>query len=124
MKELHCVTESGESFSLFQKEDGFHVCPVCGSDELESPAYSTDGLPSFQMCSCGFEYGFDDTFSASPQAAEGIEENWKRWRLKVIKGSSYLKSTLDKCEKNLRNIGIELAFDLIPVSIDRVHNKD
>lgn len=94
------------------------MCPVCGSAELNSPAYSEEALPSFQMCSCGFEFGFDDNPAASAQAVEGIVQNWERWRLKVIKKSSYLKSTLIKCENNLENIGIKLGYDLIPVKID------
>ncbi len=115
MNNHHCVTELGEHFILYENEGGDHLCPVCGSAELASPAYDNEGLPSFQMCSCEFEYGFDDTPSASPQAIEGIENNWDRWRTKVIKKSSYLESTLTKCENNLKNIGITLAFDLIPV---------
>lgn len=68
------------------------------------------------MCSCEFEYGFDDTPSASPKAIDGgLEKNWDLWRNKVIKRSSYLASTLTKCENNLKNIGITLAFDLLPI---------
>ena len=101
---------------LFQTENGTHVCPVCGSPELYSPAYNEGGLPSFQMCSCGFEFGFDDTPSASSRAVEGgIQANWDFWRLKVVKRSSYLTSTLEKCQENLKNIGISLGYDLIPI---------
>lgn len=120
MKEHHCVTEYGEHFILFENDDGVHVCPVCGSAELSSPAYDSEGLPSFQMCSCEFEYGYDDTPSASSRAVEGgIQKNWELWRKKVIKKSSYLKATLEKCENNLKNIGITLAFDLIPVKNEK-----
>jgi len=114
MKENHCVTEEGEHFILYESDDGVHVCPVCGSIELASAAYDSEGRPSFQMCSCGFEYGFDDSSFASNEAIEGIENNWDRWREKLIKKSSYLESTLTKCQDNLTNIGISLAFDLIP----------
>ena len=119
MIETYCVTEHGECFSLFQLEGGPHVCPVCGSAELSTSAYAEDAAPSFQMCSCGFEFGFDDNPAASAQAVEGIVKNWERWRLKVIKRSSYLTSALETCERNLKNIGIELAFDLVPVKIER-----
>ncbi|NRB81897.1 MAG: hypothetical protein HRU38_25115 [Saccharospirillaceae bacterium] len=116
MKKHQCVTNLGEYFILFEYKDGSHICPVCGSPELNSPAYDIDGNPSFQMCSCGFEYGFDDTPSASSRAIDGgIEKNWELWRNKVIKRSSYLSSTLNKCENNLKNIGITLAFDLLPI---------
>ncbi len=120
MKEYHCVTELGEQFSLFENKEGIHICPVCGSAELASPAYDSEGRPSFQMCSCGFEYGYDDAPSAYSGAVEGgIEKNWDRWRSKIIKRSSYLKSTLSKCEKNLENIGITLAFDLTPIKNEK-----
>lgn len=120
MKEHHCVTEQGEHFLLYEKEDGVHICPVCGSAELASPAYDSEGRSSFQMCSCEFEYGYDDTPSASSRAKEGgLKKNWEIWRSKVIKRSSYLSSTLTKCESNLKNIGITLAFDLTPVKYDQ-----
>lgn len=116
MKEHHCVTTEGEYFILYENEEGAHICPVCGSAELASPAYDCEGRPSFQMCSCEFEYGYDDTPSASSRAiGGGIQKNWESWRLKVIKRSSYLTSTLRKCERNLQNLGISLAHDLIPV---------
>ena len=38
-----------------------YICPVCGYDGLEEPAYDETGEPSFEVCSCcGFEFGFDD----------------------------------------------------------------
>ncbi|MGH1429092.1 MAG: hypothetical protein ACRBEE_14220 [Arenicella sp.] len=114
MKEHHCVSRLGEHFVLYENNEGVHICPACGSAELNSPAYDSNGEPSFQMCSCGFEFGFDDEPSASPQAIESIVKSWERWRAKVIKRSSYLESTLTKCENNLKNLGISLRFDLIP----------
>jgi hypothetical protein len=115
MKEHYCVTKNGECFILYETEDGFHVCPICGSAELPFPAYTLEGEGSFQICTCGFEFGFDDTVSASSRAVEGLENNWELWRKKVIKKSSYSKLTLNKCESNLKNIGISLAFDLMPI---------
>jgi hypothetical protein len=119
MKEHNCVTRNGEHFVLYEDEEGNHICPVCGSAELRAPAYDPDGRPSFQMCSCEFEYGFDDEPSASSRAVEGIVKNWERYRAKVIKRSSYLESTLTQCENNLKNLGIVLSFDLIPVKNDK-----
>lgn len=102
MKEHNCVTEYGEHFILFENDDGVNICPVCGSAELASSAYDCGGLPSFQMCSCEFEYGYDDTPLASSRAVEGgIQKNWELWRKKVIKKSSYLKATLSKMRKQL-----------------------
>ena len=38
-----------------------YICPVCGFDGLEEPAYDDMGEPSFEICACcGFEFGFDD----------------------------------------------------------------
>jgi len=49
----------------------------------------------------------------------GIKENWKRWRAKVIEEAATNRASLKKLEANLRNINIRLAFDLIPVEIEK-----
>ncbi|WP_040644455.1 hypothetical protein [Pseudoalteromonas rubra] len=116
MKQHHCVTEEGEHFLLYENDEGVHICPVCGSAELAAPAYNNNGLPSFQMCSCEFEYGYDDSPLASSRAVKGgLQKNWEVWRKRVIQRSSHLPESLAKCESNLKNIGIVLAYDLIPV---------
>jgi len=117
MKEHHCVTESGEHFIIFQNDADVYLCPVCGSAEFNVPPYDSNGIPSFQMCSCGFEFGFDDSSLASPEALEGIVSNWNRWRLKVIEKNKNNKNSLAKLERNLKQIGYQLSFDLIPVYI-------
>ncbi len=101
-----------------QNDEGAYICPVCGSPEFEEPPYDQDGLASFQMCSCGFEYGYDDSNLASKEALENIVPNWDRWRLKVIEKNKCSKSKLQNLERNLKSIGYKLAFDLIPVKID------
>ena len=108
----------GEHLVIFQNEDGKYLCPVCGSPELDQPPYEENGSASFQMCSCGFEFGFDDSHLASKEAVEGVVANWDRWRLKVIKEQVQSKSGLETLEANLRQIGYRLAFDLLPVKID------
>jgi hypothetical protein len=118
MKEYHCVTQTGEYFMIHQNNEDRYLCPVCGSPEFTKPPYDQDGLASFQMCSCGFEFGYDDSNIASIEAVENIVPNWDRWRLKVIEKNMCTKSKLLKLEYNLRNIGYKLAFDLIPVKID------
>ncbi len=118
MKEHHCVTPTGEYFIIHQNNEGIYFCPVCGSSEFKEPPYDQDGLASFQMCSCGFEFGYDDSNLASKEAVESIVPNWDRWRLKVIEKNKFSKSKLQKLEYNLKNIGYKLAFDLIPVKID------
>lgn len=112
------MTELGEYFVIRQNCEGTYCCPVCGSPEFKEAPYGDDGLASFQMCSCGFEFGFDDSSLASIEAIEGIIPNWDRWRLKVINRSASSKLELKALEINLHNIGYKLAFDLLPVKID------
>lgn len=118
MKDNHCVSEYGEHFIIFQNDEGAYLCPVCGSAEFNESPYDANGSPSFQMCSCGFEYGFDDSNLASSEALEGMVANWDRWRLKVINKNKHTKRSLDNLENNLEQIGYKLAFDLIPVKIN------
>lgn len=114
MKKIECIAPS-ETFAIFQMSDGTHCCPVCGSAEFESPPYEEDGSPSFQMCSCGFEFGFDDSPFANSEAVEGVPANWKRWRRKVVEGASRDSTSLAKLMLQLENIRVRLAFDLIDI---------
>ncbi len=116
MKKNYCVNQDdGEDFILFQNDEGLYCCPICGSPEFTEAPYDENGSASFQMCSCNFEFGYDDSQKASKEAVEGIEANWERWRLKVIEKCSHSKQELEDLEKKLKNLGIYLAFDLIPV---------
>ena len=115
MKKINCIDKKGEEFILFRNPEGFYCCPVCGSPEFQEAPYDKDGAASFQMCSCGFEFGYDDSPLATKAAVKGIKANWDRWRLKVIEQNSQSKSDLEELENNLSNLGISLAFDLIPV---------
>jgi len=37
------------------------MCPVCGYEGLDDPAYE-DSAPSYEICvSCGFQFGVSDT---------------------------------------------------------------
>ncbi len=118
MREHHCVTQLGEHFIILQDDKGSYLCPVCGSAEFSEPPYDKNGAASFQMCSCGFEFGFDDSCLASKEASEGIVPNWDRWRSRVIEKNMRSTSSYQKLEQNLKKIGYTLAFDLIPVKID------
>lgn len=77
-----------------------------------------NGQASFDMCSCGFEFGYDDSNLACKDASDGIVANWLRWRVKVIEKNKRSRIELSRLEKNLRAIGVKLAFDLIPVRDD------
>jgi hypothetical protein len=115
MKSHHCATKNGEHFILWQNDDGLFCCPVCGSPELKDAPYYDNVGASFQMCSCGFEYGYDDSPLATKTAVQGIEANWDRWRLGLINEAKLSKNDLEALIQSLRNIGIELAYDLIPI---------
>ena len=114
MKPIRCQS-SDESFTIYQAEDGSYCCPVCGAIEFKIPPYELNGGASFEMCTCGFEFGYDDCPLASKDAISGIEANWRRWRKKLIEQTAVNTAKLDKLEKQLKNIRIRLAFDLIDV---------
>ncbi len=114
-EEYHCVTNLGEHFIILRNDKGTYLCPVCGSAEFDEPPYNKDGTASFQICSCGFEFGYDDSHLASKDATESVISSWNRWRLKVIDNNKRNKQSLEKLEHNLNQIGYKLAFDLIPI---------
>jgi predicted RNA-binding Zn-ribbon protein involved in translation (DUF1610 family) len=118
MKTHTCHHPSGEIFVLHQAQSGLYLCPVCGREEFSRPPYSEDGSPSFEMCTCGFEFGFDDSPLASAEAVEGIEANWKRFRRPLIDSAATNSTALAKLEQSLRRIGRRLAFDLIDVPLE------
>ena len=118
MKTHSCHHPSGEVFFLHQVESDWYLCPVCGRESFAEPPYSDDGLPSFEMCQRGFEFGFDDSPLASGDAVEGIEANWIRWRRRLIDKSVQSPSEFAELERRLRLIGRRLAFDLLDVPIE------
>ena len=99
---------SGESTSLFQTNEGFWCCPVCGSPEFKEPPYLEDGAPSFEICGCGFEFGFDDDPGASKDAVNGVVNNWGRWRSKITGSIPKGSSKYEKLKANLSNIGVAI----------------
>lgn len=77
----HPVTlRDGSSAEMFVDQSGHWACPVCGSVELTCSPYFETGSASFEMCSCGFEFGFDDDPGASAQALPSVKENWEQHR--------------------------------------------
>lgn len=114
MKSIRCRT-ADEAFVIYQAEDGGYCCPICGAVEFHIPPYDTEGHASFEMCSCGFEFGYDDSPLASREAVVGIQANWSRWRRRLIDQAAVNSKVLASLEKQLTNIRIRLAFDLIDV---------
>ena len=57
------------------------ICPVCGYNGLEEPAY-TDGVASFVICpSCGTEFGYDDATTSHAVLRQKWIEYGMRWWL-------------------------------------------
>ena len=124
MKTHSCHHSNGEVFVLHQAESGLYLCPVCGRESLAEPPYFDDGAASFEMCDCGFEFGFDDSPLASSEAVEGIEANWIRWRRRLIDKATQSPSEFAELEQRLLRIGRRLAFDLIDVPTKKSGEQD
>jgi len=82
-----------------------NICPVCGYDELDEPAYK--GMrASLEICPCcGFQFGFDD------QALHITHEQWRqKWVTNGMKWrSSGIKPPANwNPQKQLLNIGVKI----------------
>ena len=86
---------------------------------LRIPMTGRPPSPSFEMCECGFEFGFDDSPLASSEAVEGIEANWIRWRRPLIETATRSPSEFAALEQRLLRIGRRLAFDLLDVPTEK-----
>ena len=75
MKAHRVTLRDGTDATLYRSESGSWACPVCGSVELAEQPYYSDGSASFAMCSCGFEFGFDDDPGASAEADPSVAAN-------------------------------------------------
>lgn len=105
--ESHSVTlRDGSTATLYRAESGLWACPICGSVELSQPPYYSDGSASFEMCSCGFEFGFDDDPGASGQADPSVTENWAKWRSRFISKFRNHPAALAKVIARLGDIGV------------------
>lgn len=109
MEEITVTTRDGELLILHKECADLWYCPVCGSLELRCPPRTNEGA-SFEMCSCGFEFGFDDDPGASAQAVEGISENWSRWREMLFRKHSHQPEKLNQLKSQLAKIGCEVQF--------------
>lgn len=110
--EGHTVTlRDGAVATLYRSSAGDWACPVCGSVELPEPPYYDDGSASFQMCSCGFEYGFDDDPSASRQGEPFVIANWLRWRTRYLE-KWRTPEALAKIAAQLKAIGVTVPDNM------------
>jgi hypothetical protein len=70
---------NGQELTLIISADGYCFCPVCGEKAKAKGwrPYDNDGRPSYDICSCGFEYGFDD--GGEPPYNKSWETYRERW---------------------------------------------
>ncbi|WP_282081576.1 hypothetical protein [Aquimarina algiphila] len=100
-------TWNGEKVELNISSDEYCCCPVCRrkSDDKEWRPYDKNGHPSYDICSCGFEYGFDD------DGEPPYEKSWSNYRKKWLNNEieQHFDKKMTKSEKlvQLKNIGIE-----------------
>ena len=96
----------GSCAFLFQSVDGHWACPVCGNFGLINPPYLNDGGASFEMCQCGFEFGYDDDPGASKLAVSEVQANWAAWRDRLLARTSGGERA--QLVRNLQLIGIQV----------------
>jgi len=108
MQSITIKTPEKENITLYKETDGLWYCPVCGSLELKLQPRTEEG-GSFEMCSCGFEFGFDDEPAASAQAVRGVVSNWDRWRQMLILKFRHQPEELNQLRLQLAKIGCESA---------------
>ncbi len=107
--EGHNVTlRDGTTATIYCDGSGIWACPICGSVELSQAPYWPDGSASFEMCSCGFEFGFDDDPGASAQADESVTENWVKWRSRFLSKFQNHPEALALVTARLRDIGVSM----------------
>ncbi|MFD2206020.1 class I SAM-dependent DNA methyltransferase [Kiloniella antarctica] len=100
-------TDTGEELILFQTLDNLWCCPACGSPELSQQPYREKGLPSFEICNCMFQIGYDDNPLTNNEAVEGIKNNWQRWRTQLLHSYQGNTDRLNELKHQLSFIGIE-----------------
>jgi hypothetical protein len=101
------VLRDGVRAAIYETASGLWACPVCGSVELDQAPYFGDGAASFEMCSCGFEFGFDDDPSASADAVDDVQQNWLRWRTLFLSRLRSQPAALKEALSRLRSIGVD-----------------
>jgi hypothetical protein len=106
MRSQTITTRTGEPLTLYQAEDGSWCCPVCGSPELSQAPYFDDGSASFEMCSCGFEFGYDDDAGACAQALPTVAANLERWRSNLLQRTRGFESAYGELRAQLASIGV------------------
>ncbi len=99
--------QSGSEIKMPISNDGFALCPVCGekSENKDFRAYDNTATPSYGICGCGIEYGYECN-------SDSTEEDWNRYRTKWLNeeldfGNSKKMIRSRKIEQ-LKNIGVKI----------------
>ncbi|WP_121613610.1 hypothetical protein [Mesobacillus foraminis] len=66
-----------------------YICPLCGFDQLDQPAYDEYNDPSFDICPCcRFQFGDDDDIENSEGVFMQREETHTIYRKKWIENGA------------------------------------
>jgi hypothetical protein len=97
---------NGERIVLTISSDGYCFCPVCGerSKDVEWRPYDNEGYPSYDICSCGFEYGFDDP--GTPPYDKSWESYRQRWLDGEVQPPFGRRLSKDEKLEQLKNLGL------------------
>ena len=98
-------THSGEEIYLTISPEGYCFCPVCGVmiEDADWRPYYQNGLPSYDICSCGFQFGYDDGSAPSKKSWAGYRERWLQGKVKNEKPPIL---SLSQKKQQLKNIGL------------------
>ena len=107
MKEFHIKTSDGDTLILYLSDDGYCYCPVCGVKSMDKDwrPYDDEGNPSYDICFCGFEYGFDD--GGDPPYYKSWESYRKKWLSGKVDGYGGKKLSLSQKLEQLKNIKVQ-----------------
>lgn len=99
-------TWNGEKIVLTISPDGYCYCPVCGekSKDKEWRPYDIKGHPTYDICSCGFEYGFDD--GGEPPHEKSWETYRQRWLAEEVNPTFARRLTKIEKLKQLEHLGL------------------
>ncbi len=57
-----------------------YICPICGYNELEEPAYDIHDCPTFCICPCCLnEFGYSDATRSHEELRIEWISNGKKW---------------------------------------------
>ena len=116
-------TWNKEKVILHISKSGTCFCPVCGneSNSKDWRPYNQKGVPSYDICFCGYQFGYDD------DGEPPYEKSWEAFRTKWLKGEVEIEIkpslSLNEKREQLKNIGIVITKGLSRGSIRKVKKK-